>query len=330
MSFQAMLKAMSDFVYRSDLEEALQVSKVKTDVFQNSNHLFIPPGARGVFGGTLVAQSLYAAIKTVPETFFPNSFHSYFLIGADNKDPVFYHVTRLRDGNKFATREVKAYQRDTLIFTQTVSFGLETSKMKKPKQELKHNKPPPNHTPFEKYLTAHESFQKGAIESGLIKPDAQYALHNFMRRFDEGPTEYFFTEDFWKTGNEPGNPDKDKKPHEIVVDFFLRLRKKVVDPQFHYVALAYLTDAYILISVMKFHHRPLYSSVFSVSLDHSVYFHKPVDVNDILQFSVEHPKSGDNRQLMLGHVYNKDTEMVASVVQEGLVVINDGLLKAKI
>lgn len=330
MSYQSFKKTMDEYTYRSNLEKILQISKVREDVYQNAERLFVPPGARGVFGGTLVAQALFAAIKTVSEDFIPTSFHSYFLVGADGKTPIYYHVSRLRDGNKSGTREVKAYQRDQLIFTQTVSFTLKDLGKTKPKQELKHHKPAPSNRSFDDYLPAAESFQKGAIDTGIVKSDAKAALDNFMRRFYEGPTEYLFTKEFWGIGNEPTNPDKGKKPHEITVDFYLRVREPITKELFNYVALAYLSDAYILVTVMKFHHRPLYSSVFSVSLDHSVYFHKPTNMNDWTHFSVEHPKSGNNRQLMLGHVYNKDEEMVASIVQEGLVVINDGLLKSNL
>jgi len=330
MSYHSLKKTMEKYIYRSNLEQVLSIKQVKPDVYTNCERLFIPPGARGVFGGTLVAQSLFAAIKTVTDAFVPTSLHSNFLIGADAKNPVYYHVTRLRDGRSFSTREVKAYQKDRVIFTQTVSFTLKTVGKSPKEQALSHFKPPPNTVPFEKYYPAQDSFRKGAIESGIIKADAEAALHNFMRRFYEGPTEYLFTEQFWGSGNGENDPDKDKEPHEIIVDFYLRVRKQIKEEAFHYVALAYFSDAYLLVAVMKFHHRPLYSSVFSVSLDHTVYFHKPVDVNEFVQYAIENPKSGDSRQLMLGHIYNKNKEMVASVVQEGLVVVNDGLLKSKL
>lgn len=320
-------------MFRKNLEDILAISKVKENVYQNAERLFVPPAARGVFGGTLVAQALFAAIKTVPETYIPSSFHSYFLDSANDKSPLYYHVNRLRDGKSFISREVKAYQEDRLVLTLTSTFTLKIFKPKnKNDQELKHFKPPPNELqPFENYLPAEESFQKGAIDTGLVKGTEKSTLDNFMRRFYEGPLEYLFPIDFWLTGREKNHPDKYKKPHEINVNFYLKVRETIREELFHYVALAYFSDGYLLVTIMKFHKRPLYSSILSVSLDHSVYFHKPVNVNEFVLYSLEHPKAGDNRQLMKGHMYNKNHEMVASVIQEGLVVINDELLlKAKI
>lgn len=316
---------------RSDLENTLRLVPVpgKRDVYTNGERLHVPPGARGVFGGTLVAQSLWAAIKTVPPTFVPHSLHSYFLKSGNKDHQIEYEVDRLRDGKSFCSRQVKAFQQGELIFIEMISFTLAKSERKLPPQ-LKHTKPYPSNVKFEDHLDPKESFIKGVVDTGVMKDEVFQSFEKYFNRFVDGPTEYKFPIDFWVSL--PNHPKNHKQPHELDVNFFERYRVPVRDPRFNYVALAYTSDSYILLSVMRFHNRPLHSSVFSVSLDHSIYFHKQPDFNQWTLYHIEHPKSGDSRKLMTGEMYERDSgDMVASIIQEGLVVINDEqLYKSKL
>eukprot|EP01138_Halocafeteria_seosinensis_P003911 gb/GECG01003997.1/.p1 GENE.gb/GECG01003997.1/~~gb/GECG01003997.1/.p1 ORF type:complete len:173 (+),score=18.40 gb/GECG01003997.1/:1-519(+) len=90
--------------------------------------LHTPFGARGVFGGQIFAQALVAATLTVDKAKFVHSMHGYFLRSVDDATAVYYLVDQLRDGNSYATREVKAFQEDRLVFVGLVSFHIaETS-----------------------------------------------------------------------------------------------------------------------------------------------------------------------------------------------------------
>lgn len=314
--------------FRPNLEETLRLREVQRDVFTNTQRLYVPPGARGVFGGTLASQSLWAAMKTVPDKFVPHSLHSYFISGGDGKKDIMYHVERLRDGKSFISRQVKAYQDDTLVFIETISFArVRDQEEQQRKKELKHSAPMPN-VDFNKFLDPLESFKRGVVDPGVAKESVLTKVGDYFNRFAKGPLEYRFPPDLWVTLEE--HPDFEKAPNEIDVDWFIRLRKPVVDPLFNYVAMAYYSDSFLLLTVGKFHKRPMHSTKFSVSLDHTIYFHKQPTVNDWNMYHIEHPQSGDSRKLLYAAFYEKDTkELVASVVQEGLVVIDDELLKAK-
>lgn len=93
------------------------------DVFTNTRPLWHPPGARGIYGGTAIAQSLSAAMRTVPADFAVHSMHCYFVLAGDSQMPILYHVERVRDGRSFITRTVQARQRGRPIFTTTLSFS---------------------------------------------------------------------------------------------------------------------------------------------------------------------------------------------------------------
>lgn len=93
------------------------------DVY-TSQSLWVPYGARGVFGGQVIAQSLVAAGRTVPAPLGLHSQHCYFLLPALASPPIEYHVDRIRDGRSYANRIVKAMQNGRAIFVLAASYAL--------------------------------------------------------------------------------------------------------------------------------------------------------------------------------------------------------------
>ena len=92
--------------------------------------LWKAPGARGIYGGTVIAQSLAAAFHTVPESsknnkyaeYLPHSMHCYFILAGNPDVPILYYVERVREGRSFLTRTVQGRQNGKCIFTTTISF----------------------------------------------------------------------------------------------------------------------------------------------------------------------------------------------------------------
>jgi hypothetical protein len=101
-------------------------SNVPGEVF-TSQSLWVPCGARGVFGGQVIAQSLVAAGKTIASPLGLHSQHCYFVLPALASPPIEFHVERLRDGRSYATRLVRAVQRDKVIFVLIASYTLPPS-----------------------------------------------------------------------------------------------------------------------------------------------------------------------------------------------------------
>lgn len=94
----------------------------RQDIFTNKRPLWHPPGARGVYGGAMIAMCLAAGQKTVPDDFTVHSCHCYFILAGSSEIPVLFHVEKVRDGRSYATRTVQARQRGRPIFTTTMSF----------------------------------------------------------------------------------------------------------------------------------------------------------------------------------------------------------------
>jgi acyl-CoA thioesterase 8 len=62
------------------VEDILELELIDTNLYRNKNPLWHPPGARGIFGGAVIAQALSAAMKTVDASLRVHSLHSYFVL----------------------------------------------------------------------------------------------------------------------------------------------------------------------------------------------------------------------------------------------------------
>lgn len=87
-----------------------------------SQSAWIPYGARGVFGGQVIAQALVAASKTISPPLGLHSQHCYFLLPALGDPAIEFHVERIRDGKSYANRLVKAIQKGRVIFILAASY----------------------------------------------------------------------------------------------------------------------------------------------------------------------------------------------------------------
>jgi acyl-CoA thioesterase-2 len=55
------------------------------------------------------------------------------------------------------------------------------------------------------------------------------------------------------------------------------------------------------------------------SLDHSIWFHEEVCLDDWLLYTTDSPWAGNARGFARGSIYTRDGILVASVAQEGLI-----------
>jgi acyl-CoA thioesterase II len=55
-----------------------------------------------------------------------------------------------------------------------------------------------------------------------------------------------------------------------------------------------------------------------LSLDHSMWFHKPFRADEWLLFVQMSPRASDGRGLVYGHFFNQNGELVITASQEGL------------
>ncbi|SJM87886.1 related to Peroxisomal acyl-coenzyme A thioester hydrolase 1 [Zygosaccharomyces bailii] len=286
----------------SELEEILELRALSERRFI-SQQLSVPPaGARGTYGGELVAQSLLAGLHCVGPAFVPCSLHSYFVTGGDPSVLLEYQVEDLRKGRSFVHQEVRAYQGSRLVCVTIILWGVE-------------KRAAGAESPHFKSLEQLPSELHELHPLQRLLPQEHQRVHQEQRL----PMEYRFPEDMF----EPKGP-RDQ------LDYYVRIRERITprsDKRYNYVAMAYLSDLYFLFAARTLRGKRLHDpALTTVSLDHTIHFHAFPHVNSWLYFQVRSPKSAGGRSLVLGEYFDPETrEIVASTTQEGATIYRSKL-----
>ena len=280
------------------LLELLDLSSA--DGAQTDEEIFVGASARQpsrrVFGGQVLAQSLIAAMRTVEPSRDVHSMHAYFLRAGDADQPITFGVQRLRDGRSFSARRTHAYQNGVPILSMIASF-------QEPDDGIVHQDTMPTDIPDPESLPS-----TAELLGGFDHPVAR--AWAFERPFDirhiDAPL-YLANEGSREARN---------------AVWMRSLAPMPDDPDLHRAALAYASDYTLLESILRPHGLSWIQPGMSVaSLDHAMWWHRPVRVDDWLLYVQSSPSASGARGLAAGRIYNRSGELVASVAQEGMVRI---------
>lgn len=275
------------------LIKTLDLERIEQDVYRGESPQV---GWQRVFGGQVIGQALVAAQRTVDEGRLAHSLHGYFMRPGDPSVPILYTVDRIRDGRSFTTRRVVAIQHGKAIFSMSASFQVI-------EEGLEHfvempSVPMPEDLPSERQL-ADEYIDK-----------ASESIRKYWQR--ERPIELrpIAVEHYLST--------KKLEPRQ---DIWIRATGDLPsDPEIQQAVLAYASDMTLLDTSLFAHGRAVFDPGLQVaSLDHSMWFHRPVNVSDWHLYSQDSPNSSGARGLTRGSIYSRDGVLVASVAQEGLI-----------
>src|SRR3954470_2778003 len=273
-----------------ELVDLLDLERLDGDLFRGKQ----PESQRArVYGGQVAAQSLMAAVRTVPEGFSLHSLHSYFLRGGDYAVPIVYDVERIRDGRSFLTRRVVARQHGRPIYYQTVNF-------QRAEDGLEHQDEMPEVKRPEDGMDLLEVMRRGGSTEAeaLVKEWAALDVR-------------------WLGSSRHGLDPDPVRPSQARM--WVRLRDRLPDdPVVHAAAFTYASDVSLLGSTLAAH--PVDPSrVQMASLDHSVWFHRPFRADEWWLYDQWSPSAQGGRGLALGRVFTRDGTLVATVAQEGLI-----------
>jgi acyl-CoA thioesterase-2 len=257
-------------------------------------------GANATFGGHFLGQATAAAQATVEADRVMHSLHAYFLRAGTPGEPIYYDVERVRDGRSFCTRRVRAHQGNKTAFEMTASFTVAAQG-----PEIKTD-PPPDFT----QLPAPEDLPRylDLMRSHNPPPfPADWALreHGIDVRVVNAP---------WS----PNGPS-DKRG----IRMWIRANGVLApDPNLHIALLAYQSDESISDNVLvPFDVTWGTPGVFFVSLDHALWIHRRVNLNE-WHFVDQAPVTAANsRGTSVGNVWSTGGELVASFSQESLMRI---------
>jgi len=284
------------------LQRSIRLDEVDTDVFCASrDDLWRPPGARGVFGGQTICQTLHAAILSAPTELAVHSFHGYFLLAGDPDRNIVFHVERVRDGSSFVTRSVEARQRGKAIFAATVQF----------------HRPEPSRGP-----------EIAADIPRVPGPDGLKSDREVLAEMAEDPGLSARMREFYRNAlARPARAERREVPprpgaeHEPVQYFWTRVSGKLSnESEIHLICLAYMSDmgmlspAYVPFGGIRRNQPSM-----MVSLDHSMWFHSSnFRADDWLLVEIRCVKAGSARILSFCKVWTRGGELVFSCAQEGL------------
>ena len=245
-------------------------------------------GEGRVFGGMLVAQGVVAAGRTVADG-AAHAVHATFLRPGRHAVPILWHVERLRDGQQFLARRAVASQMGAVVFQLTVSFVRGGSGLAH--QDPMPAAPPPDGLPDWEDVRA------------TILGDAR-------ARRPDGPLE------LRETDPESAVPAVGRPARRAV--WFRPRGLLPADPLLHAAVLAYASDRAFLGTAAR-PHGLTWSTTRGVSLDHALWLHESVRVNDWVLYVSESPVCVGGRALVQGAMYTRSGGRIASVAQEGVI-----------
>lgn len=283
------------------LIDILNLERVEQNLYRGESP---DVGWQRVFGGQVIGQALVAAQNTVEEGRVVHSLHGYFMRPGDPSVPIVYDVDRIRDGKSFTTRRVVAIQHGKAIFSMSASFQII-------EDGLEHffempEVPKPDDLPSEKQLA-----------------------DQFIDHAPEGVRKYWQRErpiELRPINLEHYISNKKLEPKQNI---WFRATGKLPDvATLHQAVLAYASDMTLLDTSLFAHGRAVFDPKLQVaSLDHAMWFHRPMNMEEWHLYSQDSPNSSGARGFTRGNIYTQDGKLVASVAQEGLIRERDAAYK---
>jgi acyl-CoA thioesterase II len=256
---------------------------------------FTDPGAPAarprVFGGQVMAQAYTVMARTAPPDRPAHSLHVRFVGTVRPDEPLRFDVTRTKEGRSFDLRAVEATQAGRVVLTATASFH-----QGEPGDSYAPPAGPPS--PGPDGLTSWEDRFAG-------RRDRLSPLWSEPRpvdvRFEEPP---------------PALAAQPRTGQRIWVRAAGPLPD---DPVLHTALLVYASDLTLLETAILPQGRVWADGDYEgASLDHTMWLHRPVRLDDWLCFDQQAEWAGGARGLASGRFRTTGGTLVATATQEGL------------
>ncbi|GAB2869476.1 acyl-CoA thioesterase [Nocardioides pacificus] len=255
-----------------------------------------PGPNKRTYGGEVAGQAVLAATRTVPADRFVHSAHMHFLLPGDTSEPIEFVVERTRDGGSFTARRVEAVQRDRVIFTMTASFQDRESGISHAASPV--DVPPPEGlpTPAEMFAGDPENLRwvRWLLESNDL--DARFPTLPARSAAAEGLRV------------------------EAKQSAWIRALHRISDDEHEQAAaLAYVSDLLLLSTALGPSGYTLQDGRLQfATIDHTVWFHAPLRVDEWFLYDQESRWAGNSRALCHGEIYDRTSRLCVTTMQEGL------------
>lgn len=292
MSPQTPIDRIVDVLSLSEPTTSLRHTYIKGE------SLYFPTGR--VYGGQVIAQSVVAASKTVPEGRLPHSIHGYFITAGDIHQNVLFDVENLRDGRSFSSRRVNATQKDGAIFTAITSFQTHGQEGFNFQDPMPDNVTEPENLPSVKELM--KPYEKQSTFASYYTQESPFDIRHVTRTVLLGTDK----------------SDQGRRGHQLV---WMKADGRVNASQvIHRALLALGCDQIMMEPIIRRSGLSYMTKGISyASLDHSMWWYDDVDMNEWLLFVQDTPVAGHGRGLGQAKVYSRTGTLVAAMVQEAMI-----------
>lgn len=246
------------------------------------------------FGGQMMAQAFVAGSRSLPRYLPPSALSMHFIAGGDPTQDLELRVVRLRDERRFANRRVDVVQNDQLLATGLVA-----------------------------YLAGGSGLEHGVDAPDVERPHDLPTIDELLIGYEE--TVPLFVEALkpieWRYTNDPAwvmRAKGENLPHNRV--WMKTMGAMPDDPVLHNAALVYSSDTTVLDTIITTHGLSWgHDRIFAATINHSVWFHRPVRFDEWVLYSTSSPVAAESRGMGSGHFFDLEGRALATVVQEGLV-----------
>ncbi|WP_448071535.1 acyl-CoA thioesterase [Georgenia yuyongxinii] len=278
----------------------LRLQRLGGDEYAGSS---LPQLNQRIYGGQVLAQAIVAAADTLVDDGDGvrqlHSVHGYFLRPGKLDLPITFAVERLHDGRSFSTRRTHALQQGKPILSLISSYQED-----QPGREHGQGAPAaPDPEGLASAITLFDTidhpvakFMSSIAAFDIRHVDENVYLHAPKTRSDE--------QLLWMRARAPLPAGTTQLQHRAL--------------------LAYACDQVLLEPVLRRHGLHWRTPGLSVaSLDHSMWWHRPVRVDDWLLFVQHSPSAQGGRGLGIAKVFDRSGVHVATIGQEGMVRVPD-------
>ncbi|WP_448213986.1 acyl-CoA thioesterase II [Colwellia sp. MEBiC06753] len=279
-----------------DLLSLLKLETIEQGIYRGQSQDL---GFKALFGGQVMGQALSAAQETVETERQVHSLHSYFLRAGDASKPVVYEVEELRNGRSFSARRIQAIQNGKTIFYMTASFQA-------PEVGLDHQDSMPE-VPNPEEVSSYQDF---IFEHQDILPEKIRGKFLSEKPIEIKPIDQYN----WV------NPEK--MPAKC--NMWIKTNGDLPDDlRIHTNMLAYTSDFHFLPTALFPHGQTHWNPNLQIAtIDHTMWFHRPFRFDDWLLYVIDSPSATSGRGLVKGQIFNRQGELVASTMQEGVIRVH--------
>lgn len=282
---------MTQSSHKSEAENLVELEALGEQRFRAH---FIHDNTTGaLFGGQALGQALAAAQRTKPG-WRASNLHGTFLRSGRTDCPIDFEVESVMDSRRFAHRRVQAIQGDKVIFILTCSFHAGEEGLRHEFAEM--GTPPAPET----LMNLRQLAESGALP-----------LSENQLRFFTGPSLIEMCLE------DPVQYHRGKDDPKRNYWFRIPSAGAIASPHDHSALLALMSDFWFPGTIAACHGRKG-RECFLVSLNHVMWFHRDVRVDQWLYYQTESDWADHGRGLVHGKIFNRQGEVVASTSQEAL------------